>query len=120
MTRTWSDVPDLPPWLVRQCERLGFDGPSEVQAEALPVLLNGSDAVVEAPTGSGKTLAYLLPALAKLDRSRMTTQAIIIVPTRELGLQVSSVAKRLTAGSATSDTQQPDGQLHKPDEHCGD
>jgi len=54
----------------------------------LPTLLSGKDAIVQAETGSGKTLAYLLPILSAIDRQRTTTQAIIVVPTRELGLQV--------------------------------
>jgi superfamily II DNA/RNA helicase len=55
-----------------------------------------TDAIVQAETGSGKTLAYLLPILAGVDPSRSCVQAMIVVPTRELGLQVSRVAKRLS------------------------
>lgn len=50
-----------------------------------------ADAVVHAQTGSGKTLAFLLPLFASLDPSRSAVQALVVVPTRELGLQVSKV-----------------------------
>ena len=78
---------------------LGFDEPVRVQAVTLPPLLNGSDAVIQAQTGSGKTLAYLMPLLAGVETGSVTTQAIVMVPTRELGLQVSRVARQLAAGS---------------------
>ena len=55
--------------------------------------------VVQAQTGSGKTLAYLLPLLSGIDASRAAVQGIVVVPTRELGLQVSRVARRLAAAS---------------------
>ena len=58
----------------------------------------GRDAVIHGQTGSGKTLAYLLPILSHIDPVRSSTQAIIIVPTRELGIQVTRIARRLAAG----------------------
>lgn len=57
--------------------------------------------VLQARTGSGKTLTYALPLISKLDPSRSSIQAIIVVPTRELGLQVTSVIKQLITGSPT-------------------
>lgn len=86
-------------WLARRARDLGFDEPVRVQAVTLPPLLNGSDAVIQAQTGSGKTLAYLMPLLAGVETGSVTTQAIVMVPTRELGLQVSRVARQLAAGS---------------------
>ena len=56
-----------------------------------------TDVVLQAQTGSGKTLAFLLPLLAGIEPHRAAIQAVIVVPTRELGLQVGRVAKRLTA-----------------------
>lgn len=55
--------------------------------------------VLQAQTGSGKTLAFGLPVLSKLDASRAAIQAIVIVPTRELGLQVSTVLRQLASNS---------------------
>ena len=60
--------------------------------------------VIQAQTGSGKTLTYLLPILSKLEE-RSSVQAMIVVPTRELGLQVAAVAKRLVGGSGTAATK---------------
>ncbi len=56
------------------------------------------DVILHAQTGSGKTLAYLLPTLCDIDPSRQVLQAVIIVPTRELGLQVVKIARRLAGG----------------------
>lgn len=85
----------LPPHLAARAAELGFERPTAVQAEALGVLLDGHDAIVHASTGSGKTLAYLLPLLARIEPSHKVVQAIVIVPTRELGLQVAKLARQL-------------------------
>jgi hypothetical protein len=78
----------VPDWLVRRAEDLGFGTPTGVQEEALPVALEGRDCVIHAQTGSGKTLTYLLPILGGIDPQRSAVQAIAVVPTRELGIQV--------------------------------
>ena len=54
---------------------------------------------MQAQTGSGKTLVYSLPILSKIDAERSSIQAVIIVPTRELGLQVAAVVKQLTVNA---------------------
>ena len=92
----------LPSWLETRVAEL-FEAPTAVQAAALPRLLAGDDVLLHAQTGSGKTLAFLLPLFARLDlqpSSGRAIQAVVIVPTRELGLQVAAVARRLAAGSA--------------------
>lgn len=89
----------LPSWIVDRCKALGFTSPTKVQQRALPVILEGKDVILQAQTGSGKTLAYGLPLLSKLDPSRAAIQAVVVVPTRELGLQVSNVLRKLAAGS---------------------
>ncbi len=71
--------------------RLGVFEPTPVQAEALPVLLSGRDAVVQAPTGSGKTLAYVIPAAELVDTGEQALQVLVLVPTRELAAQVGEV-----------------------------
>ncbi|KAF6251247.1 DEAD-domain-containing protein [Scenedesmus sp. NREL 46B-D3] len=76
-------------------------GFSKVQQRALPVLLAGRDALVRSPTGSGKTLAYLAPMLHSLQARQPRvaraegTHALILVPTRELAVQVSDVLTAL-------------------------
>ncbi|CAM9779146.1 unnamed protein product, partial [Choristocarpus tenellus] len=89
----------LPAWLLDRLEELGFHTPTLVQRKALDLLLDGNDAVLHAQTGSGKTLAFLLPMFAALDPSRSAVQSLVVVPTRELGLQVAGVAKRLAAAT---------------------
>jgi superfamily II DNA/RNA helicase len=88
----------LPAALAARAAALGFERPTAVQAEALDVLLDGHDAIIHASTGSGKTLAYLLPLLAGVDPTHSVVQAIVIVPTRELGVQVAKLARQLAAG----------------------
>ena len=70
-----------------------------IQQRAWQAIGSASDVVLQAQTGSGKTLAFLLPLLAGIEPNRAAIQAVIVVPTRELGLQVGRVAKRLTAKS---------------------
>lgn len=93
----------LPTWLTDRCEECGWKYPTLVQQRTLDDILDGKDVVIQAQTGSGKTLAYLLPLLAKIDPSRAAIQGLVVVPTRELGLQVARVAKRLAASSSSND-----------------
>jgi ATP-independent RNA helicase DbpA len=88
------DTLDLPRPLHAALDGLGFVAPTPVQAAALPPLLAGRDVVVRARTGSGKTLAYGLPLLARLDPARRL-QALVLVPTRELGAQVTATLRTL-------------------------
>jgi ATP-dependent RNA helicase DeaD len=71
--------------------------PTPIQAEAIPVLLAGRDVMGQARTGSGKTLAFVLPLLERLDVSARGVQALVLVPTRELAIQVGSVLAPLAA-----------------------
>ncbi|WP_055436593.1 DEAD/DEAH box helicase [Lacinutrix algicola] len=73
---------------------LGFETPSEVQAKAIPILLNEeTDLVALAQTGTGKTAAFGFPMLQKIDVSSRTTQGLILSPTRELCLQIANEMK---------------------------
>lgn len=89
----------LPDWILNRCEVLGFSDPTPVQKLAFPAIFSGKDIVLQAQTGSGKTLSYALPVISAIDPNRAAIQAVIIVPTRELGLQVTGVLKQLTVGS---------------------
>ncbi|XP_020110556.1 DEAD-box ATP-dependent RNA helicase 58, chloroplastic isoform X2 [Ananas comosus] len=80
--------------------------PTDVQEQALPILLSGRDCVLHAQTGSGKTLAYLLLIFSALDFRRSAVQALIVVPTRELGMQVAKVARMLAAKPAGMEEMQ--------------
>jgi ATP-dependent RNA helicase RhlE len=75
--------------LLRAIEDLGFDRPTPIQQETFPIILSGKDVVGIAQTGTGKTLAYLLPILRDLKYSTdVNPRVLIMVPTRELVLQV--------------------------------
>ncbi|MGH7765380.1 MAG: DEAD/DEAH box helicase [Candidatus Dormibacteraceae bacterium] len=68
---------------------LGFEVPTPVQEQTTPALLAGRDVIAQAPTGTGKTAAYGLPIVERLDESRLLPQALVLVPTRELAIQVA-------------------------------
>ncbi|MGB5665498.1 MAG: DEAD/DEAH box helicase [Maribacter sp.] len=73
---------------------LGYDTPSEVQEKAIPILLEKeTDLVALAQTGTGKTAAFGFPLIQKIDRESRTTQGLILSPTRELCLQLTSELK---------------------------
>lgn len=90
---------DLAPALQAACARGGWQSLMPVQSLALPYLLAGRDIMVQSRTGSGKTGCYLLPMLTALDPERKTPQALLLVPTRELALQVEREAATLFAGT---------------------
>ena len=75
--------------LLRVLKDVGYESPSPIQAETIPLLLEGKDVVGLAQTGTGKTAAFALPILARIDPSRKDTQALVLAPTRELALQVA-------------------------------
>lgn len=77
---------------------MGFHRPAPVQVESSILYDGKTSAIIESETGSGKTLAYLLPLLSQIDPAKRLTYGIVIVPTRELGLQVKSVASQLVCG----------------------
>ncbi|XP_020525301.1 DEAD-box ATP-dependent RNA helicase 8 isoform X2 [Amborella trichopoda] len=73
----------------------GFERPSPIQEESIPIALTGSDILARAKNGTGKTAAFCIPALEKIDQNKNAIQVIILVPTRELALQTSQVCKEL-------------------------
>eukprot|EP01059_Diplonema_ambulator_P032008 TRINITY_DN606_c0_g1_i1.p1 TRINITY_DN606_c0_g1~~TRINITY_DN606_c0_g1_i1.p1 ORF type:complete len:416 (+),score=135.98 TRINITY_DN606_c0_g1_i1:51-1298(+) len=73
----------------------GFERPSPIQEECIPVALTGADILARAKNGTGKTGAFLIPALQKLDLTDNRTQVVVLTPTRELALQTAQVAKEL-------------------------
>jgi len=77
--------------LVESIRKIGFETPTPIQEKAIPVLLKGTrDFVGLAQTGTGKTAAFGLPLLDLVDDSSRDTQALVLAPTRELGLQITS------------------------------
>lgn len=76
-------------------KKLNVASLNNIQLAAAEVVNKKRDLILNAPTGSGKTLAFLLPLLASLDAKIANTQALVIVPTRELALQIEDVFKKL-------------------------
>ncbi|RPA95143.1 DEAD-domain-containing protein [Choiromyces venosus 120613-1] len=97
--QSWTSLnPPLAPWLHTALSTLSFPRMTPVQASTIPLFQGNKDVVVEAVTGSGKTLAYLLPLIQRLSSSpsrRHHVRAIIIIPTRELAVQIHSVLTSL-------------------------
>ncbi|KAH6565163.1 hypothetical protein BASA60_010040 [Batrachochytrium salamandrivorans] len=73
----------------------GFERPSPIQEESIPIALAGRDILARAKNGTGKTAAFIIPVLEKITPTKNQIQAIILVPTRELALQTSQVCKLL-------------------------
>ena len=86
MTSSFNDF-ELHPAILRGVAALGYTTPTPVQTNAIPLVLAGRDAIVQAKTGSGKTLAFGLPLLSML-KTKPLPQALIVLPTRELAIQV--------------------------------
>lgn len=76
--------------------------PTPIQAEAIPALMAGHDLVGQSATGSGKTLAYGIPLVERVARNARVVQALVLVPTRELALQVHAVLNALAASRRLS------------------
>jgi ATP-dependent RNA helicase DDX6/DHH1 len=73
----------------------GFEKPSPIQEEAIPVALTGRDILARAKNGTGKTAAFVIPALQRINPKSNKVQCLILVPTRELAMQTSQVCKTL-------------------------
>ncbi len=97
-TDTSFDQFDLPKSLLKGLALLNFKTPFPIQEKAIPVILDGKDILGIAKTGSGKTASFVLPILAKVDKlgvpENRHIQSLILVPTRELAVQVGDVFKR--------------------------
>lgn len=108
----------LPEWseVLRQH---GISKPTPVQEKSIPIALAGSDVIAEAQTGTGKTFAFMLPILQRINAEDRSPQALIIAPTRELALQITTEAKKLTESNeeirvlAVYGGQDVEKQLHK-------
>jgi ATP-independent RNA helicase DbpA len=85
----------LAPALLQALEELQFTTPTPVQEQVLPLTLDGQDVAGQAPTGSGKTAAYGLALLQQVDLKNDAVQMIVLVPARELALQVRDALKKL-------------------------
>ncbi|MCT2287321.1 DEAD/DEAH box helicase [Corynebacterium sanguinis] len=80
---------DLPDSVIAAVKKVGYERPSPIQAQTIPLLMQGRDVVGLAQTGTGKTAAFALPVLSQIDPSLRHPQALVLAPTRELALQVA-------------------------------
>lgn len=99
MTKPSSNPPfsslPLNPLLLQALESLDFKAMTPIQAQSLPVMLEGRDVIGQARTGSGKTAAYGLALLSRIDPTQMRTQALVLCPTRELADQIAKEIRSL-------------------------
>ncbi|HIQ73612.1 MAG TPA: DEAD/DEAH box helicase [Candidatus Cottocaccamicrobium excrementipullorum] len=81
--------------ILRAVTDMGFEAASPIQAQAIPAQLEGRDMIGQAQTGTGKTAAFGIPLLQKIDPENKKIQAIVLLPTRELAIQVAEEVRRL-------------------------
>ena len=79
--------------LLKALDALGYEQPTAIQAQTIPLLLQGRDMVGQAQTGTGKTAAFALPLLSNLDLGLNAPQVLVLAPTRELAIQVAEAFK---------------------------
>ncbi len=90
---TFQDL-NLSPPVFQTIADVGYETPSPIQAQTIPLMLQGLDMVGQAQTGTGKTAAFALPILSKLDLSVKPVQILVLTPTRELAIQVAEAFQK--------------------------
>ncbi|MFN3580892.1 MAG: ATP-dependent RNA helicase DbpA [Pseudomonas sp.] len=88
----------LPPAILTTLTHLGFEQMTEVQAQSLPVILEGKDLIAQSKTGSGKTAAFGIGLLTPLNPAYFGCQALVLSPTRELAAQTATALRTLARG----------------------
>lgn len=81
--------------IIKAVTEMGFEAASPIQAQAIPLQIQGLDIIGQAQTGTGKTAAFGIPLLQKVDPKSKKLQAIVLCPTRELAIQVAEEIRRL-------------------------
>src|SRR3970040_336060 len=94
MTKTFEEL-GVSAELTKALSENGFEAPFPIQEAAIPLVLEGKDVIGQAHTGTGKTAAFGLPILARVSNER-PVQALVLVPTRELAVQVTNEISRFT------------------------
>ncbi len=80
--------------LLKALDEVGYETPSPIQAQTIPLLLEGKDIIGQAQTGTGKTAAFALPILSNLDLKQKEPQVLVLAPTRELAIQVAEAFQK--------------------------
>ena len=88
----------LHPQTLKTLASAGYETPSPIQAELIPLALTGRDCIGQARTGTGKTAAFMLPTMERLDLKEPAVQVLALAPTRELSEQVMMEARKLCGG----------------------
>jgi len=83
--------------LIRVLNEIGYETPTPIQRQAIPLLLTGRDILGHAPTGTGKTAAFALPLLSSIDVQNKNIQVLTLTPTRELAIQVAEAFQHYAA-----------------------
>ena len=84
--------------LLKTLGEIGYETPSPIQAQCIPVLLDGRDLIGQAQTGTGKTAAFALPLMEQIDVRNARPQALVLTPTRELAIQVAEALQSYAHG----------------------
>ncbi len=80
--------------ILKALDDVGYESPSPIQAETIPLLLEGRDVLGQAQTGTGKTAAFALPLISRLDLKQKDPQVLVLAPTRELAIQVAEAFQK--------------------------
>ncbi|GGJ90810.1 DEAD-box ATP-dependent RNA helicase CshA [Lentibacillus kapialis] len=81
--------------IMKALEKMGFEEATPIQAETIPLAIEGNDAIGQAQTGTGKTAAFGIPMIEKIDPQQRKIQGLVVAPTRELAIQVAEELNRL-------------------------
>ncbi len=90
----FSDL-NLPQEIQDAVKRMGFTQMTQIQREAIPIMMNGQEIIAKAPTGTGKTCAFGIPIILNISGDKKYPQAIVLAPTRELAQQIAQDLKNL-------------------------
>jgi ATP-dependent RNA helicase DeaD len=93
VTITFNDL-GLDKSLLKILDEVGYESPSPIQAQTIPLLLEGKDIIGQAQTGTGKTAAFALPLINNLDLKKKDPQVLVLAPTRELAIQVAEAFQK--------------------------
>ena len=85
---------ELNPSLLKILDEVGYETPSPIQAQSIPLLLAGRDIIGQAQTGTGKTAAFALPLISNMDMKQHDPQLLVLAPTRELAIQVAEAFQK--------------------------
>ena len=81
-------------YIIKALDEVGYEQPTPIQAQTIPLLLDGNDVLGQAQTGTGKTAAFALPLLSNIDIKQKNPQILVLAPTRELAIQVAEAFQK--------------------------